>query len=113
MDIDRINRRHFIETDMYYRIELGLSSRLLRFENGVFHLELTLGKKWKKNYNAAAAEIAYSWKNANEELKDAIACKVYIVDVTKSPYKEVLLQNKIQPEYDARKGILFRRYHLN
>ena len=33
---------------MYYRIEMGLSSRLMKYNNGVFHLEVVIGRKWEK-----------------------------------------------------------------
>jgi hypothetical protein len=113
IDIDKINKRHFLETDMYYRVELGLSSRLLRYVNGVIHLEVIVGRKWERNYNAAAAEIAYCWKKTNEELKPAIACKVYIVDLKKHPHKHILIDSDISVNYDAKKGILFYKDYLN
>jgi hypothetical protein len=113
IDIEKINKRHFLETDMYYRIEKGLSSRLVNFANGIFHLELVIGRKWDRNYSAAAAEMAYCWKRSNEELNNAIACKVYIIDVKKNPYKQVLLHTDVDVEYDAKKGILFYKNHLN
>ncbi|MBK8517700.1 MAG: hypothetical protein IPL55_15880 [Saprospiraceae bacterium] len=113
MDIQKINRRHFVETDLYYRVSLGLSSRLLKFENGIFHLEVTLGRKWSKNYNVTAAEIAYSWKMSNPELEHAIGCKVFIIDLKTGENKIVLIKAGISPGYDAYKGILFRKNYLN
>jgi len=113
IDIEKINKRHFLETDMYYRVEMGLSSRLIKYNNGVFHLEVVIGRKWEKNYSAAAAEMAYCWKQTNEELTGAIACKVYIIDTNKNPYKQLLMHSDVEVEYDARKGILFYRQHLN
>jgi hypothetical protein len=92
---------------------LGLSSKLLKFENGIFHLELTLGRKWDKNYNAAAAEIAQSWKNSNPELEKALGCKVFIIDLKSNEMKATLIQAGITPNYDAYKGILFRKNYLN
>ncbi|MBC7885503.1 MAG: hypothetical protein H7X99_08510 [Saprospiraceae bacterium] len=113
MDIQKINRRHFVETDMYYRVSLGLSSKLLKYENGIFHLEVTLGKKWDKNYNATAAEIAYCWKSSNPELIKAIGCKVFIIDLKSNEVKFTLIQAGISVGYDAYKGILFRKNYLN
>ncbi|MBK9256654.1 MAG: hypothetical protein IPM42_14295 [Saprospiraceae bacterium] len=113
MDIQKINRRHFVETDMYYRISLGLASKLLKFENGIFHIEVTLHKKWNKNYNATAAEIAHCWKTSNPELSKAIGCKVYIIDHKVSYYKEFLIHSGIHAGYDALKGIIFRKNYLN
>lgn len=113
MDIEKINKRHKLETDMYYRIEMGLSSKLIDYSNGIFHIEVVLGRRWRKNYNAAAAEIAYCWREANQELKHAIGCKVYIIDTNRHPYKNYLIAQKIDVEYDAKKGVLFNRHHLN
>jgi hypothetical protein len=113
MDIQKLNRRHFVETDLYYRVSLGLSSRLLKYENGIFHLEVTLGRKWDKNYNATAAEIAYCWKTGHPELDHAIGCKVFIIDMKAGDIKSTLMQAGIAPGYDAYKGILFRKNYLN
>lgn len=113
MDINKINKRHYVETDMYFRVKLGLSSKLLKFENGIFHLEVVVGRKWTRNLSAAAAEMAYSWKDSNAELKNAIGCKVYLVDTKNSPFKQYLINSEILPQYDAKKGVLFYRQHLN
>jgi hypothetical protein len=113
MDIQKINRRHFVETDLYYRVSMGLSSKLLKYENGIFHLEVTLGRKWDKNYNATAAEVSHSWKSSHPELTHAIGCKVFIIDLKKGEDKTVLIQAGISPGYDAFKGILFRKNYLN
>lgn len=113
MDIQKINRRHFVETDLYYRVSLGLSSKLMKYENGIFYLELTLGRKWDKNYNATAAEMAHCWKNSNPELEKALGCKVFIVDLRSNELKATLISSGISPGYDAYKGILFRKNYLN
>ncbi|MBK7787669.1 MAG: hypothetical protein IPJ54_03625 [Saprospiraceae bacterium] len=113
IDIEKINKRHFLETDMYYRVEMGLSSRLIKYNNGVFHLEVVIGRNGKKKLQRSSSEMAYCWKQTNEELTGAIACKVYIIDTNKNPYKHLLLNSDVEVEYDARKGILFYRQHLN
>lgn len=113
MDIQKINRKHFVETDLYYRVSLGLSSRLIRYDNGIIHLEVTLGRKWDKNYNATAAEIAHCWKTGHKELEHAIGCKVFIIDLRADHLKTTLIQSGISPGYDAFKGILFRKNYLN
>lgn len=113
MDIEKINKRHYFETDMYYRVELGLSSKLLKYENGIFHLEVVVGSKWPRNLNAAAAEMAYTWKDANNELQNSIGCKVYLVDTKNHPFKKYLVNSDIAPQYDAKKGVLFYKQHLN
>lgn len=102
-----------METDLYYRISHGLSSKLLKYENGIFFLEVTVGRKWNKNHNATAAEIAHAWKINNNELEHAIGCKVYIIDLRLDISKTTLIKSGINPGYDAFKGILFRKNYLN
>ncbi|MEE9437691.1 MAG: hypothetical protein V3V14_01745 [Saprospiraceae bacterium] len=113
MDIEKLNRKHFVETDMYYRVGLGLSSKLLKFENGTIYLEIVIGKKWKKSYNATAAELAHCWKNTHPELSNAIACKAFIIDTLQFNYKQYLIHKGISPGYDAKKGIIFNKTLLN
>lgn len=98
---------------MYYRVGYGLSSKLLNFSNGIFTLEIVLSKKWPKDFNTTAQELAYLWKNTHTELNIAIGCKVYIVDARSYNYKQILLRKGIKPGYDAKKGIIFRKGYLN
>ena len=81
--------------------------------NGIFHLEVTLGRKWDKNHNATAAEIAHCWKTNHPELSKSIGCKVFIIDLKNNDMKATLIQAGINPGYDAYKGILFRKNYLN
>jgi len=113
MNIEEINRKHFIETDMYYRVGYGLSSKIIGYSNGIFTLEIVLGKKWSKDFNATSQELAYLWRNSHEELKLAIGCKIYIIDARKYPYKQGLIHRGVKPGYDAKKGIIFRKGYLN
>lgn len=113
MNIEEINRKHFVETDMYYRVGFGLSSRLLEIENGIFTIEVVISKKWNKNYNATAQELGYCWKKSHKELAKCLACRVYIVDSNKFDYKQALIHRGIQPGYDAKKGVIFRKKYLN
>ena len=113
MNIEEINRKHFMETDMYYRVGYGLSSKLINFSNGIFTLEIVLSKKWQKNLNATAHELAYLWKNSHEELNKAIGCKIYLIDSRTYHYKQALIRRGVRPRYDAKKGIIFRRGYLN
>ncbi|MBK6363783.1 MAG: hypothetical protein IPN49_08050 [Saprospiraceae bacterium] len=113
MDIQKINKRHYIATDMYYRISLGLSSKLLKYENGIIYLEITLSKKWTKNYNATAAELAYSWKSSHPELCKALGCKVFIIDLREDSERQFLQENGISTPYDAYKGVMFRKNYMN
>ncbi|MDG1100009.1 MAG: hypothetical protein P8N29_02250 [Saprospiraceae bacterium] len=113
MDIERLNKRHSQENDMYYKVGFGLSSRLLSFRNGVFSLEIVIGKKWCKDYNSTAIELAHVWKKTHDELSYSIACKVFIVDPNSFEYKKDLIKSGIKPGYDARKGVIFNKDYLN
>ena len=113
MDIEKLNRKHFLGLDMYYRVGFGLSSKLIKFENGILHIEVVIGRKWKRNYNSTAAELAYAWRDSHKELSKAIACKVFIIDCKINQYKQFFIQSGIKPTYDARKGIIFAKNYLN
>lgn len=110
MDIEKLNKRHYSETDMYYRIGHGLSSRLTNYRNGIIYLEITLNNKWRKDYNNTASEMAHMWRKNHRELSQALGCKVYfkhLDDEATTP--EVTEKNN----YSAKKGIIFRRYQMN
>ncbi len=113
MNIEEINRKHFIETDMYYRVGYGLSSKLLNFRSGIITIEVVLSRKWDKDYNTTALEMANIWKNNHSELKYAIGCKIYIIDTKANPYKKSLIHSGVKPGYDAKKGILFSKGYMN
>ena len=107
MNLEEINRKHLIHQDMLYRIGYGLASRLLKYENGIIHLELEIRKKWNRTIESAVNEIAYCWRDTHSELKKAVACKVYIIDCKKFPYKRTLIHLGILPRYDAKRGLFF------
>ena len=113
MNIEEINRKHFIETDMYYRVGYGLSSKIINYSFGIFTIEVVLGKRWTKDYNQTAQELSYLWRNSHKELEKAIGCKVYIIDSRTYNYKQGLIHRGIKPGYDAKKGIIFRKGYLN
>jgi len=113
MDLESINRRHLVETDMYYRVGMGLTSRLIDFEKGIIKLEVVINHRWKKSYNATALEMAHCWKDNNLELSSAVGCKVYIIDAGKFEYKQFLIHRGIKPGYDAQKGIIFKKNFMN
>lgn len=105
--------KHKNETDTFYRMSHGLSSKLLKYQNGIIHLELIINQKWKKNHNAAASEIGQIWKGSYVELADALGCKVFIIDERKGRSLQKQPHPLRKPEYDAYKGILFIRNYLN
>jgi len=108
MNIEEINRKHFIKTDMFFRVGKGLSSRLLRFDHGIIYLEIEVRSKWTRSVDAAAWTIANSWKNEHPEFKDAVASKVYVIDSRSYDYKRTLLHLGVKPGYDAYKGVFFK-----
>ncbi|MBX2814657.1 MAG: hypothetical protein KTR24_01610, partial [Saprospiraceae bacterium] len=72
MSIEEINRKHYFNTDMYYRVGYGLSSKLLAFRNGIIYLQVVLGRKWSKDYHETTLELAQCWKADHPELDHAI-----------------------------------------
>lgn len=112
-EIEFINRKHLIKTGMQYQVSYGLSSKLLGESNGIFTIEVVTGKKWEKDMNTTAKELAYLWKDNHDELKNALGCKIYVIDVKSFPYKQAVIHKGIKPGYDAKKGIIFRKDYLN
>lgn len=98
---------------MYYRVGYGLSSKLIKFSNGIFSLEVVMSKKWSKDFNSTSQELAYLWKNSHKELKNSVGCKIFIIDARTYQYKQALINRGVKPGYDAKKGILFRKGYLN
>lgn len=92
---------------------MGLSSKLLKYENGIFHLEVTIGRKWLKGYSATAAEIGHIWRTGNLELVNAFGCKVFIIDLRTDENKAELVKSGKFKKYDSSKGILFNKNYLN
>lgn len=107
MNIEELNRKHYVAQDIYYRVGFGLSSRLLKFDKGIIYLELEVRKKWNKSYNAAVYEIAHCWKKEHPEFSNAVACKIYLIDSKRYSYKRTLMHLGVKPGFDAVKGILF------
>ncbi len=108
MNIEEINKKHFIKTDMFFRVGKGLSSRLIKYEHNIIYLELEVRSKWDRSVDAAAWTIAQSWKSEHTEFDDAIAAKVYIIDSRNFLYKRTLMHLGIKPGYDAYKGVFFK-----
>ena len=108
MSIEELNKKHFLNTDMYFRIGQGLSSRLLKYDHGIIHVELEVRKKWNKSMDAAAYLVAHSWKNEHEELVAAVASKVFIINSKEFDYKRTLIHLGVRPGYDEYKGVFFK-----
>lgn len=108
MNIEDLNRKYFIKKDMYFRVDKGLSSKLLKYDHGIIYLELEVRGKWRRTIDSASWAIAHSWKKENPELKDAIAAKVYVIDSRSFDYKRTLLHLGVKPGYDAYKGVFFK-----
>ena len=108
MNIEEINKKHFIKTDMLFRVGKGLSSKLLKYENNIIYLELEVRKKWDRSIDAAAYTVSHSWKNEHNEFEEAIACKVYVIDSREFNYKRTLMHLGVKPGYDSYKGVFFK-----
>jgi hypothetical protein len=108
MNIEELNRKHFIKTDMFFRVGKGLSSKLIRFDHGIIYLELEVRTKWNRSIDAAAWAIAHSWKSEHPEFDQAVAAKVYIIDSRSYDYKRTLMHLGVKPGYDAYKGVFFK-----
>ena len=108
MNIEEINKKHFIKTDMLFRVGKGLSSKLLKFENNIIYLELEVRKKWDRSIDAAAFIVSHSWKDEHSEFESAIASKVYVIDSREFDYKRTLIHLGVKPGYDAYKGVFFK-----
>ncbi|HMP28865.1 MAG TPA: hypothetical protein PKD85_04655 [Saprospiraceae bacterium] len=111
MDIHKINTKYKSEIDTYYRAEHGVSSSILSYNNQVMVIQAIITKPRNKSYNAIAVELAHLWKKSNKELNSSLACKVFIVDLFKSPFK--IGMTHFSNNYDAKKGVIFYRQYLN
>ncbi len=108
MNIEEINKKHFIKTDMLFRVGKGLSSKLIKYEHGIIYLEVEVRSKWRKSMDAAAYTIAQSWYREHPEFTDAVASKVFIIDSREFTYKRTLMHLGVKPGYDSYKGVFFK-----
>ncbi len=113
LNIQEINRKHLLHSDVVYRVNHGLCSRLVNFKNGIIYLEVMFTGKWTKTYDQTTEELARCWRDSNKELSGALGCKVYIIDARKHTYKKDLYLHSKVASYDAKKGILFCEEILN
>lgn len=113
MNIQELNKRHYFKTDFIYRKGFGLSSRLLKYKNGIIYLEIIFGSRWHKSYNSTAYEIARCWRDHHPELTKAIGCKIYIIDARSYPFKKELYGKQRPVAYDAKKGVIFAENYMN
>ncbi len=104
MDIHSINKRHFLKHSFHYRLEYDLSSRLLKYENCILYIEVSIGRRWQKPPYKTALEIANNWKNIHPELNNALGAKIFISDIDK---------DKSNSKIKYKKGILFNFWNKN
>lgn len=99
---------------MYSSVLDGLSSNLISYRNGIMFIEVILTDKWKRSYDFTAYQVAHDWKNSFSTLENAIGCKIYIIDKRSLPEGIIDDISRLGlPQYQAKKGILFRSYQLN
>lgn len=113
MNIEQINKRHFLKRDMYYRAGQGLSSELLAVKNGVIFLKVMVREKWNKPLKETALELANLWRDHNPELSNALGCKVFIIDAKNNPFKADMLQIGMSVNYDVSLGLIFGEEQMN
>ena len=113
MNINRINKEFLLKKGMYNAVLYGLTSTMYSYQNGIIHLQVYLRSKRIKNYPTTAYKIAHAWKNSIPELKNAIGCKIFIIDLDKSHNAKALIDMGVKIDYHAQKGILFAPNQLN
>lgn len=113
MNIEKLNNRHYYEIDVYYRSQYGISSKITKYENLIFHIEVVLSVHNSRTYSSLAAEIAYMWKQSAKELNMAIGCKINFIDCHRNPLNKALYETSVISNYDARKGVIFHKHYLN
>ena len=70
-EIDAINHNYIHNFDKWHRMFAGLSSHLIRVEEGILYLEITNTQtNILSSYNTAV-KFACKWKNYNKEIYDA------------------------------------------
>jgi|GEM_PF-6841126 len=89
-------------------------SRIIEIQNEVMTIEVIVPyMDQNKNYNNISQKVAYYWKNYFNELTHTVAAKIFIIDVYKNRFKRSMLNDGLQPEYDAKKGVFFKKGYLN
>jgi hypothetical protein len=114
MDLKQLNRQYFLKKDMYSTVLDGLSSNLISYRNGIMYIEVVMNTKWKRSYDFTAYQVAHDWKDSFSTLKNALGCKIYIIDKRRFPTSVIDDISRLSiPQYQAKKGILFRSDQLN
>ena len=67
--VETINHNHIHNVDKLYRMNAGISSRLLSVINGIALLEIEIHSGWKKSNEVTARQFIESWRNFNPDLK--------------------------------------------
>lgn len=76
---DKIVNHQVHNVDKFYRMFSGLSSMLDDYADSTIYLTIHKNSKWKKDNPTTARQLANSWRNFNEELKDAEKYQVTII----------------------------------
>ncbi len=108
MNIDSINKRHFLKYNVQYRLEYDLSTKLVKYENCIMFISIHIGTNWKKTPYKTALDIARNWREVHPELKNAVGAKVYIVES-----QNAIEENTSELKIKYKKGILFDYWHKN
>ena len=76
---DKIVNHQVHNVDKFYRMFSGLSSMLDDYADSTIYLTIHKNSKWKKDNPTTARQLANSWRNFNDELKDAEKYQVTII----------------------------------
>jgi len=74
--------RHIKGVDKWYRLYMGLESKLTNFENDSLFLTIKINPKWKKDFPTTARQIANDWRRFNPELYKARSYAVTIIQIS-------------------------------
>lgn len=77
--IRKIAERHIHSVDKYYRMFGGLSSNLDDYSDSTIYITIHKNRNWKKDNATTAKQLALSWRNGCDALKEAKKYHVTII----------------------------------
>ena len=83
-ELEEIRINHIHTRDKCYRMDGGLASNLISFENQIIELEVRYSEKWTKPLEETALQLATSWKK-NSILLEATGYLVHLFKRENNP----------------------------
>lgn len=101
--------RHIKHVDKWYRLYMGLQSKLTRFENETLFITIEVNTTWKKDHITTASLLANDWRKFNPELFSARKYRVKIIPIVGITGFELSMEeagdrNKVQLLIDSLKA---------